>query len=292
MEPLFPSIPKDSDIPIPEEISPVFESVEYKIDQILEKIKNINMLGEQDIKHIIIRQHDTILNYDRFLANERKYALKLFTNPKFLTILLDVIGTLDLTDHEIVCINKLTYDYYVSKDKDEVVSKLLLDLSYFVNNKTAIRLSAIYGIQGGRILAMVSKSCFKIEKNIARINRFIIKSNIALSVKDIIDTYCILFDHFMYPIIYTMLELRPKNITTIENDRFTAISKAMIILLNSMTSADIYKVLSNYIYILQLTDVKYTRFSLRSTCKQGNLYRISAVIDQLDSEVDNIPACL
>lgn len=290
MDVLFPSIPTESKIS--EEITPTFESIEYKIENILEKIRNIDNLDEQEIKNIIVRQHTMILNYDLFLVSERDSALELFTNARFLSILLDIIGTLDLSSHEITCINKLTYDYYVSKNKDSEISELLLDLSYFINNKTAIRLSAIYGIQGARILAMISKSSFKEDKNITRVNRFIVKSNIALSVQDIINTYCILYDHFMNTIIYTLLEVRPKDLTTIENDRFTAISKAIIILLNSMTSADIYKVLSNYVYILQWNDVKSTRFSLKNTCEQGNLERISAIIRQLELEIDNIPACL
>ena len=188
MNKLFPSIPDADNSAIKEEKAPVFESIEYKISQIVEKIKNIDQLNENEIKHIIVRQHTMILNYDLFLANERKYALELFTNKRFLKILLDIIGTIDLSNHEIVCINKLAYDYYVSKNKDKEVSDLLMEWSYFINNKTAIRLSAIYGIKGGRILAMISKSAFNPDKNINRVNRFIVKSNISLSVKDIIDT--------------------------------------------------------------------------------------------------------
>jgi hypothetical protein len=180
----------------------------------------------------------------------------------------------------------------VSKNKDKEVSDLLMELSYFINNKTAIRLSAIYGIKGGRILAMISKSAFNPDKNINRVNRFIVKSNISLSVKDIIDTYCILYNHFTDPIIYTMLEVRPVGLSTIENDRFTAISKAMMILLNSMTSSDIHKVLSNYIYVLQLSNTNITRFSIKDTAIKGNLDRIANIISQLEFEIEDIPKCL
>lgn len=292
MNKLFPSIPDVDNSAIKEEKAPVFESIEYKISQIVEKIKNIDQLNENEIKHIIVRQHTMILNYDLFLANERKYALELFTNKRFLKILLDIIGTIDLSNHEIVCINKLAYDYYVSKNKDKEVSDLLMELSYFINNKTAIRLSAIYGIKGGRILAMISKSAFNPDKNINRVNRFIVKSNISLSVKDIIDTYCILYNHFTDPIIYTMLEVRPVGLSTVENDRFTAISKAMMILLNSMTSSDIHKVLSNYIYVLQLSNTNVTRFSIKDTAIKGNLDRIANIISQLEFEIEDIPKCL
>jgi hypothetical protein len=81
-------------------------------------------------------------------------------------------------------------------------------------------------------------------------------------------------------------------LSTIENDRFTAISKAMMILLNSMTSSDIHKVLSNYIYVLQLSNTNITRFSIKDTAIKGNLDRIANIISQLEFEIEDIPKCL
>ena len=200
---------------------------------------------------------------------------------------------LDLSTDEIVCINKITYDYYTLNDKDENISYLLMELSYYVNNKTAIRLSAIVGIQGARILAMISKSSFKIEKNVRRVNRFIIKSNIALSVQDIINIYCTLYDRFTYPIIYTMLDTHTEGFSDIEYTRYQAISSVVLRLLNAMTSKDIYKVLSNYAYILQLTNVgANTRFSIREACIKNNLGRILKVVDQIMYETEDNPVCL
>lgn len=292
MESLFPSIPKDDIVVEPQLFNPVFESVEYKIDQILDKIKHIDSLNEQEIKHIIIRQYHMILNYDTFLANERVSALELFTNKRFLKILLDVINTLDLSNDEIICINKLTYDYYVLSDKDAEISNLLLELSYFVNNKVAIRLSAILGIQGARILAMISRSSFKVEKNVSRVNWFIVKSNIAISEQDIINIYCTIYDRFMYPIIYTMLETEPETLSELERKRFRAISAVIVRLLNSMTSTDIYTVISNYAYTLQFSDTKDTRFSLKQAAKLNHLDRLSSIIAQVEFETEDNPVDL
>jgi hypothetical protein len=297
MEELFPSISKSvasKSVTDNTLFRPTFESVEYKIDQIRDKVNNIDNLDEHEIKNIIIRQYHTILNYDLFLSPERDSALQLFTNETFIKLLTDLIGILDLSNDEIICINKITYDYYLlpENEKSKTVSELLLELSYKVNNKQVIKLSAIIGMTGARILAMVVNSSFKIEKNIHRLNTFIVKCNISLSIQDIINIYCIVFDRLMYPIIYTMLEVPDSNLTSDQVVRFRAISTVVLKLLDAMTSEDIYKVISNYAYILQLSCVTETRFSLEEACKVNKLGRILNIINQVKSEIEDCPVCI
>ena len=69
----------------------LFHSIEYEISDIINKIENIDNLNENDIKQIIIRQHNMILNYDLFLMSPdtRAEAQILFTNKKFLLCFLD-----------------------------------------------------------------------------------------------------------------------------------------------------------------------------------------------------------
>ena len=64
----------------------LFKSIEYEISNIVSKIDNIDQFDANQIKDIIIRQHNMILNYDLFLINNdnRQKALKLFTNKRFL----------------------------------------------------------------------------------------------------------------------------------------------------------------------------------------------------------------
>ena len=273
---LFPSFNKkdDSDLINQDVFLPKFQSIEYKIDQILNKIKNIDSCSDEEIKQIILRQYHMILNYDLFLANEREFALELFTNKRFLAILASVVGSLELADNEIVCLNKIVYDYYTLDEKDLVISHYLLEISYYVNNKTVIRLSAILGMNGARILAMISKSSFKIEKNVKRVNHFIMKVNIGLSIQDIVN-------------IYIMLETEPANLTDEKIKRFRAISAVVLILLNNMTSQDIHTVISNYIYTIQYMNVeRETRFSLIEACKVNKLDRIYKIIKDVIYELD------
>lgn len=271
---------------------PVFHSVEFTLSTIVDKISNIDNLNELEIKNIILRQHKMILNYDLFLKSDesRKHAQKLFTNKRFLQIFLDIIGLLDLSQEEVICINKLAYDYYISQDNDQEISNLLLQISYQLNNILVLRLSGKLGMNGSRILSMIANSTFKVEKKVHRINTFLIRCNLELSIQDIVDIYCILFERFTYPFIYTMLEPKPSNLTPEQLKRFDAISIAIITILNSLTSEDMKKVLFNYAYTLKLlkTNVNresnnqlVVRFALRSAIQYPRMLK---VIDSIESD--------
>lgn len=286
---LFPSLFNNSEGDKPSEFSSdektfsVFHSVEYQLSTIVDKISNIDNLNENEIKNIILRQHSMILNYDLFLKSEesRAYALKLFTNERFLSILVQIIGLIDLTSDEKICINKLAYDYYILDNKDPKIFELLYQISYHINNVLVIRLSGKLGINGARLLSIIANSSFKPEKNIHRINTFLVKCNIAFTVQDIVDIYCILFDTFTYPFIYTMLETKSSNMTIDQVKRFDLISVAILEILNSMTSADMKKLLFNYAYVLNLTNVNNVRFALKSA---RSFPRVISVIKEIESD--------
>lgn len=286
---LFPSIENSlesqklsrENISIPK--APVFHSIEWEIGTIVEKIKDINILNENEIKNIIIRQHNTILNYDLFLASSesRQYAKELFTNKKFLRIFSSVVGFLTLSEHEVTCANKLAYDYYTAPiEKDKEVMDLLLQISNQINNILVIRLSAIVGINGARLLAIISNSSLKLEKNVHRVNTFIVKADLALSIQDIINIYGILFPSFTYPFIYTMLECKPDTLTKDQANRFDGISRAILMLLDSMTSADIKSILYNYAFTLKLVKPgSVVRFSIKSAKSYTRILRIIEEIE-------------
>ena len=268
----------------------IFCTVEYKIDTIVERLETINDLSDKQIKDIILRQYHMIFNYDLFLKSpkERACAQKLFSNKRFLKVLLEVIGLLQLNREQVVCINKLTYDYYILKDKDPEVSTLLLQISFQVNNQLSIRLSSILGINNAKILSMVANSSFQEKKNIHRVNIFLVKCNMDLSIQNMIDIFCILFEKFTYPFIYTMLET--KTILSVDQTkRFDHISVAILEILNSMISQDIEYILRNYGYILKLNAIKQLRFSLKSAIGYTRIQEIIRKIELEDPEGIIIP---
>lgn len=289
---LFPSlVPDDKDKKLDTlQQGSLFHSIEYELTGIINKINNINNLDDKEIRDIIIRQHSMILNYDLFLqSNEtRIQALYLFTNERFLKNFLDVIRILDLSKHEIVCLNKIAYDYYILENKDQKIADLLYRLTTEVNGKQVTVLSGILGISGAQILAMIRNSSFKIEKCIHRVNTYIIKCNIDLSVQNIIDIYCFLFERFTDVFIYTMMEPKYNYILNDyhKNLKFDNASIALLEILNSLTTNDIRKVISDYGFILNMVKLNYpARFSLKTATRYK---RIVDVVKEIEYSTNTI----
>ena len=267
-----------------------FKTVEYQLSTIVEKIKDIDNLNEEEIKQIIIRQYPTILNYDLFLSvpETRNAALELFTNKRFLVLFFDVVGLLDLSESQKICINKLVYDYYSLPEKDNEICELLLSISYVTNNRLVIRLSAILGVNGARILSMVANSSFRIDKKVHRINTFIIRCGIKLSVQNVVDIYLTIFDKYKDLFINSMLEsIEHLSIEDQSNDiirsNFNTISTALYTILDSMVSKDVEQILLNYVYALQIlpSDVKI-RFSFKNIINMSD--RMKKIRDNVEYE--------
>ena len=245
----------------------LFHTIEYELSGIVNKIKDIDNLNESEMKSIISRQHQMILNYDLFLgSNEsRAQAQTLFTCKKFLQCFLDIIRTIELSQHEKICINKLAYDYYILPDKDNETSELLYQLCSEVNGREVLVLSGILGITEAKVLSMIRNSSFKEEKCIHRVNTYIVKTAKDLTLQNIVNIYCFLFDRFSNLFIYTMLESKPVYMTEIEEKRFDLISVAMLELLNSMSSNDMLRVLRDYEFTLNMVKQNITvRFALKT----------------------------
>lgn len=267
----------------------LFHSIEYEITGILNKIKNIDTLNDKEIRDIILRQHNMILNYDLFLMSEetRSAALFLFTNKTFLESFIQVIRFLDLDRHEIICLNKIAYDYYILDNKDQIIADLLYRLTTEVNGREVTVLSGVLGIHGAQILSMIRNSSFKEEKCIHRVNTYLIKCAQDLTVTQIVSIYCYLFERFTNVFIYTMFETKPSGLSDIQYRKFDRISIAILDMLNSLPSSDIKRVLLDYAFVLNM--MKGRTIEVRFAIKSATSYkRIIDCIKEIEFEDDNI----
>lgn len=215
-----------------------------------------------------------ILNYDLFLASNetRSQALKLFTNPYFLDIFIDVIGLIELNQHERVCLNKLAYDYYILPDKNMEVADKLYRLTTAVNGNQVVVLSGMIGLKGAQVLSMIRNSSFRDEKIVHRVNTFLIKSIPMYSVHDIIEIYCYLFDRFTSLFLYTMVETRPAGLTNEQYTKFDNISIAMLDILESLSDSNLDKILYDYGFTLSMVSPNTpVRFSLKTAVSYPRL---------------------
>lgn len=284
MSKLFPSIGSNDDLNKPVNRS-LFNTIEYELGGILEKIKNIDNYNDKEIKEIIIRQHAMILNYENFLASKssRECALSLFTNKNFLRCFLDVIRILEINDHEKICTNKLAYDYYILPNKDIEVSDLLFQLTTEVNGKEVIILSGILGRTDAQILSMIRNSSFDEVKVVYRVNSFLKKYNVVdLSLQQMVSIYCCLFQRVTTLFVETMLESKPKDLLDYESINFDKISIAVIEIVNSMPSSEIKYVIKSYAYALsRINNNIEVRFAIR---KLNKYERIIKIIDEVELE--------
>ena len=234
-----------------------FKTIEYEIDALVSKLKNVDNLNDEEIKNIIIHQHNIILDYDLFLrdSNTRKVAQDLFTNKRFLSILINIIGLLNIDYAEKICLNKLAYDYYQKDNKDQAICDILYQLTTMVNQREVTILSGIIGINAAKILSMLKNSSFRDEKCVRGVNSYIVESDLHLNAQSIVDIYY-LFNKFGILFSYSMLETKPSSLTEFENRKFDNISIALISMLDSLTSDNILKVLQDYVYIHCLDQYK------------------------------------
>lgn len=268
---------------------PLFKTIEYELSDIVNKVSNIDNLDEAEIKRIIINQHDMILNYDLFLMcnDTRKQAQMLFKNEKFLKCFLDVIRLIKLSNHEIICLNKLAYDYYINEyENDPKIYDLLYQLTAIVNGKSIIVLSGIIGIFYAKVLAMIRNSTFDTEKAVHRVNTFIVKSPIDISVSGIISIYCELFERFSNVFTFTMLENDKDINSEFERKKYDNISIALLQMLDSLTEVDIRRVLYNYGYIINISkhvDFRNVRFAIKTAYRYTRILNVRSSLEISDN---------
>lgn len=276
------SVPKSTESSV--KTIPKFTNVEYTVATFVNKLKEINTLSDKEIQSIIFRQYEMLLDYDLFLVNpeSRQVAQQMFMNEKFLTNLIDCVPNLHLNEHQVICCNKLAYDYiafHKASECNPTIRALLMELSFRVNLSIVLPLSAIIGLDSAKYLAMLRKSSFKEEKSVARVNRFLIRSGLELREQDMINIYSKLFERVTNLFIVTMFDIPEDDLNNLEYFRYDEMSKSMIDILDNMPSGEIVKVLKSYSNTYFLHGEPPVRFSMMSLHESYG--RIKNVINEL-----------
>lgn len=271
-----------------DKITPKF-TMEYTVESLVEKLTNGDTLTDEEIQGIIYRQLDMLLNYDLFFAQSetREVAQKLFTNERFLRALLAAIHNVNLNRHQIVCCNKLAFDYCRLHGVNNQIGELLLQLSYGVNRNMVLGLSGIVGFHHAMYMAMIRNSSFVEAKNVSRINNFLIRNITDCTAQNIVDIYSKMFSRVTVLFVTTMNELPSLSFTKEEKRIYDLISISMVAILDNMTSVEMEKVLVNYgtDHFLNRSD-KAVRFSLQNL---DGYPRIARVIKKIEEDGIYIP---
>ncbi len=296
---LFKSLDSIHDI----ESNPIgvtFKTIEYTYDSFFSKIKD-NTLSDEDIQLNIKRCYEEYLNYDNFKdVNTRKIFQSIWTNTRFLRNFIKVLETdksLNISTLSITTICKIAYDYFSIADddpsqiKDNEVLELLFKMAEIVNFNIIIQLSTIMGMEAAKFICLSRYSSFKQEECISRLNECIINFGVEyqFSIKNIVYIYSRFFAFDFSSLFIHSMVLYKDTLTMSSAQEFVYnnISYALLLILNSLTSQDIYKTLKRYGCYLTLMNNPIIRFSMKSLSNDFN--RVSNVIQQLSDEGIVIP---
>ncbi len=260
---------------------PSFAIVEEKSQFLINMIANITNKSDNEITLFIQKYHTAFLNYSLFTESDlsRSSMQRLFTNAKFLNLFFNMIGKLNLDQFEIGFLNRIVYDYWSLPEKDNDVYNILLQISSYINNNMIIKLSSKMGVNEAKILAMIAASTNKDDIKVHRINRFLVNcDNPVFNEQSMIDIMFFLYEKFLYPIIYTLLETKSCCISEDNFPQYYKLLNAIITILLSMPSDKITTVLTEYGYLI--SSGKVTPII---ELKKINDVRLRSIIDTIET---------
>lgn len=254
----------------------------------LSKIDELREIDVTDLLRICIDQLcNDILNQDKFYLN-------LIQHHKFIDCFIKVLSIMPIDETKRLCANKLAYDYLTLADKGDIyIKQKLLVLSQIVNKNTISKLISL-GLdkETSCNIAMVRHSSSTEEVNAKRLH-FVLcnKSSEVMTEQMIVYIYETLFRRITPIFEAAMFEFYDDSQMDSFGDEFmtvySAISLAVLTILNNMTLQDIRQVLAAYSKRWFYSDRPPVRFSLK--CINGEYSRINYIVEQLSAEGIYIP---
>lgn len=258
------------------------------------KINEIETIADKELYDIVKETYPAILN-DIMLKNDEQY-IAVFTKPRFLRSLIQVVSNIPLQYYERVCCNKLAYDYFTyTHDPNGEIYDLFYTLSEKINQTEVYRLVALGIPRNLAIQLALSRYSYTEETiNVKRLNFVIANADASLiTAQLVIRIYEVLFDKFI-PIfegtIFDTFDEEDEWVTPSIIENYDKIKIAVLTILNEMEPLKIRKVLLSYVGNLKAlynNDLVYTRFSLRAL--SYDYERIVNMVDELAMEGIIVP---
>lgn len=287
---LFPSLETIHDDEIqtpPSGLNITFSTDEYNLTTFLKKIQE-GSISAPGLEYEIGNHISKYCDYDGFKNPEtRKIYQKLWTNETFVRMFFKIISEYkEIRDYVKrfynISICKIAYDYYVEIGRtleNDPITKVLIDIVRLLNINSILPLTVMVEEIDAIFIVMSRYSSFNIEECIRRVNEFILRLGYDFSPKQIIDIYSYLYESFgiVFNVTATQVyDIRALN--TIEISNYYHMNTAIMVIVNSMTTNDIYKVLNGYANYVAVFN-KETRFDIKKVASDYD--RILPVLNQL-----------
>lgn len=270
----------------------ILQNPVFNLQVLKDMLMNINNLTDQQLYDLIMGSYDNILS-DIFVNSSpdiQKHYLSIFIQPRFLTILNQVMYKVQLSyDNRIYC-NKIIYDYITMGNGDQYTKDLLLALAKTVNRDIIPSLIGLGLSEDFATTLAISRFSSKKELvNIKRLNFAICSSDPNIMTEQmIVYIYEKLINNFTFLFEGTMFDLCDYNTVTEEfAEIYSMVSLAVLAILNNMPTDKIRAVLVSYTgdYHSIMNTNHCVRFSMQSLSM--DYYRIIQVVEYLKS-VENI----
>ena len=291
---LFPSLEsiesEEQIIPPSGGLNVTFSTEEYLISTFLKKIQE-GSISDPGLEFEIGNHISKYCDYDGFKnPDTRKIYQALWTNERFLSMFFRIISEhKNIKDYVKrfynISVCKIAYDYYfeigsenLKKNKPDPIAKLFIDIVRVLNIDSILPLTTTMQEIHAIFIVMSRYSSFNMEKCIKRVNEFIMRLGYDFSAKNIIDIYSYLYESFSIVFNVTMTQIY--DLSTLDNlelSNYYHMNTAILIIVNSMTSYDIFKVLNGYANYVALFN-KETRFDIKTITDYD---RIIPIMNQL-----------
>jgi hypothetical protein len=260
-------------------------------DVLKTKLLDLDSIMDYDLTNLIKTCIDQICSD---ILNQDNFYITLIQNHKFLDSFTKAISSIPIDNTRRLCVNKLTYDYLTLADKgDEYVKHRFVNLCAMIN-KVAIDRLIDLGIDMSTAvnMAMSRYSSMSEIVNVKRLNFVICNKDPEIMTEQmIIYIYEKLFNRITPLFEGAMFEYYTDEEADTLGDSFmtiySAVSLAVLTILNNMTSIDIKKVLIGYSGKWFFEGKPMVRFSLHAL--SGDFDRINAVVDSLSKENVYLP---
>jgi len=258
------------------------------------KVKLLDPATPDNELYDILKTSYKYILKDIFDKKDTSY-LDVFTTPRFISLLTQVLNSVVLTHYERITCNKLCYDYFTLKANDPYIKELLFILAKMVNKD---KIPGLLGIglpdNVATYMALARFSDSKETVNIKRLNFIIMTSSIHLmNPQMIVYIYEKLFDVASMFITQTMFDVFNDELEWVTDnimEVYSNMSLAILVILNNLPSKVIRDILTSYtseFTILYAGNMRAVRFSMRALSTDFN--RIIAIAEQLEEEGIYVP---
>lgn len=256
-------------------------------DILIDRVQKLDNMNDGEIYELIAKSYNLLLDANFLKKDKHKVLIaKAFTNFRFVSILVNVIGSVELSSIQYINCNKLIYDYLTSNGRDENIENALYSLGWNNNRENIMRLKArSLDDKLATYLAIARKSSVDERLTVERVNVIIMNQSKDLMTEQMIvniyedlfsDTLLGLFEGIMFDPWTQEVELD-------ENQEiiYDTINLAILDILNDMPSEMIYAVLENYATDRQMVfNSQPTRFDIHSI--SSDYQRILNAIEELE----------